>query len=111
MALFEKRDAKGVAELYTDDGMLLPPGSPTVQGREQIEKFWKTVMDSGVTKVTLETLEAEGFGDTAFERGKYALWNKEAKELAKGHYLVIWKRIAGKWKLHRDTWNSSAPEK
>jgi ketosteroid isomerase-like protein len=26
-----------------------------------------------------------------------------------GKYVVLWRREAGQWKLHRDIWNSSQP--
>jgi ketosteroid isomerase-like protein len=27
----------------------------------------------------------------------------------RGKYIVVWKDEGGKWKLHRDIWNSSLP--
>jgi ketosteroid isomerase-like protein len=26
---------------------------------------------------------------------------------SQGRYVVVWKRVDGRWLLHRDTWNSS----
>jgi ketosteroid isomerase-like protein len=54
-------------------------------------------------------VEVEGLGDTAIEIGELTLYGAEAQVLDKGKYMVIWKRQDGKWKLHRDIFNSSMP--
>ena len=47
-ATFGRGDAAGMADLYTDDGMLLPTGSDFVQGKQAIEAFWQGAMDMGI---------------------------------------------------------------
>ena len=39
-------DAAGVAALYTDDGVLHPPNSAPVNGRDAIEAFWAGVTEA-----------------------------------------------------------------
>jgi len=58
---------------------------------------------------TLETLELEGHGETVYEVGKYTLRGTAGELLDQGKYLVVWKREKGRWRLHRDIWNSSRP--
>jgi ketosteroid isomerase-like protein len=48
-------------------------------------------------------------GDDASEIGRYALVGNDGRELDAGKYIVLWKKGAGGWKLHRDMWNSNAP--
>jgi ketosteroid isomerase-like protein len=108
---FARGDAKAVSDMYTATAKLLPPNAPTVEGRAAIEVFWKGVIDSGITRVDLETTEVESFGDTALESGAATLYAKGDVLLDHGKYLVAWKRIEGGWKLHRDCWNSNDPAK
>ena len=107
VAAFARRDARGMAELYTANGQLLPTGSDFVTGTPAIQAFWQAVMGMGIKEATLETVELESHGDTAHEVGRYTLRGDGGQMLDEGKYIVIWKREGGQWKLHRDIWNSS----
>jgi uncharacterized protein (TIGR02246 family) len=107
MAAFNRRDAAGLADFYTENGQLLPTGSDFVTGRAAIQAFWQASMDRGRKTVRLEIVEAEGHGDTAIEIGKYTLSWEAGNVIDRGKYVVIWKQEGGQLKLHRDIWNSS----
>jgi uncharacterized protein (TIGR02246 family) len=107
MATFNRGDTAALADLYTENGQLLPAGSDSVTGKEAIQNFWQGVMDMGIRSVNLEPIEVEGHGDTAIDGGKYTLRGESGNVLDRGKYLVIWKQQAGQWKLHRDMWTSS----
>jgi uncharacterized protein (TIGR02246 family) len=109
METFGRADAEGMGKLYTSSGQLLPTNSDFITGTADIRKFWQAVMDMGIKTAKLETVEVEEHGDTAFEVGRYSLGGDGGNELDKGKYVVIWKKEAGKWKLHRDIWNTSMP--
>ena len=109
MEAFGRRDAAGLATLYTTTGQLLPPNSEVVAGREAIRTFWQGAMDLGLTQAQLDTVEVEGHGETAVEVGKYTLRAGGGQVADTGKYVVIWKTESGTWKLHRDIWNSSSP--
>ena len=47
-SIFGRGDAAGMADLYTDNGMLLPTGSDFVKGKQAIEAFWQGAMDMGI---------------------------------------------------------------
>ena len=107
MAAFNRWDAAGLADFYTENGQLLPTGSDFVTGKAAIQAFWQGAMDMGIKTARLETVEAEGHGDTAIEIGKYTLSGEAGNVMDRGKYVVIWKQEGGQWKLHRDIWNSS----
>ena len=108
-AALSRGDSAGLAALYTPNAQLFPTHSDIVSGTEAIQKFWQGVITSGVKGATLTTLDVDGQGDTAYEVGKYALKGEGDKVLDSGKYVVVWKREQGKWRLHRDIWNSSMP--
>ena len=110
-SLFEQQDAADIAELYTDGGMLLPPGSKTVTGRNAIREFWQGAMDMGIKKARLEIVEIERHDRTVVELGRYELSGAGGESLDNGKYIVIWRSEGGAWKLHRDMWNSSVAAK
>jgi ketosteroid isomerase-like protein len=110
---FRSVDARAVAELYTDDAILLPPNAGILKGKENVEVFWGGAMQMGVKDVVLSSVELLLMGDFVCEIGEYRLTiQPEGQEAMQdqGKYLVIWKlHIEGNWKLHIDIWNTSAP--
>ena len=106
---FAGGDASAMAAMYTENGQLLPSNSEFITGREQIASFWQQVMDMGITTLELQTLEVEGFGETASEVGRYKLGGDAGEILDQGKYVVVWKKEDGQWKLHRDIWNTNLP--
>jgi len=106
-AAFTAGDAAAVAAHYTPDATLLPPNGDFVSGQAAIQAFWQSVMGMGVAEAKLTTVEAEGFGDTAWEVGRYALYSATGDAIDEGKYIVIWKKTEAGWRLYRDIWNSS----
>lgn len=104
---FANADAAGIASLYTDDAVVLPPGSEIVQGRQNIQQFWQSVLDLGIKKVKLEILEVEQISDTIIEMGSASLLGEESQVLDKGKYIVIWKQQNGQLRIRRDIFNSN----
>ena len=74
ISAFHQGDAQRIAELYTSDAKLLPPGSPLVAGRSAIEDFWGDILQKGLSRLELKTLELEQLGHTAIEIGRAHLF-------------------------------------
>jgi ketosteroid isomerase-like protein len=106
---FSTGDSAALAAMYTPNAQLFPMHREIVSGIEAIQQFWQGVMASGVKGATLTTLEVDEQGDTAYEVGKYELRGEGNKVLDHGKYVVVWKRVQGQWRLHRDIWNSNLP--
>jgi ketosteroid isomerase-like protein len=70
-AAFAKGDAASVAQLYTVDGALLPPGAARVDGRAGIERYWKDAIDAGFKSIALQVEEVTDAGDLAVEVGRW----------------------------------------
>ncbi|MEN8161780.1 MAG: SgcJ/EcaC family oxidoreductase [Myxococcota bacterium] len=102
---FEDRDARALADLYTEDGRVIPPGGAPVDGRAAIAAFWAEQMKA-TARVRLETLDVEADGDLAAEHGVARLIAPDGSETAI-QYIVVWKRVGRRWHLHRDIWNAA----
>ena len=106
-------DAQAIAKLYTEDAILLPERGELVKGRQAIGEFWKTAMDGGVKSVTMTTLDVGGSGDLAHEVGTVLLTLQaegRPPATASAKFVVVWKREADGWKIHRDIWNDPPPD-
>ena len=105
-AAFNSQDAEALTDVYTSDGTLYPPNSDVVQGSQDIEAFWQAVFDAGISKGELETIAAQASGNMATEDGRFKLYVGD-QMVDHGKYIVIWHKVNGKWKYHRDIWSSS----
>ncbi len=69
-AAFEKAvnsgDVAGMTAPYTEDAILLPPDSPSVQGTENIQAFWQSMADMGAVELKITPQETNVLGDHAY---------------------------------------------
>ena len=107
-AAVAKKDVAAIVALYTDDAIVLPQGFEMVRGKEAIKGLFEGLLASGVSGITLTTLEVESFGDTANEVAQFELKGPDGKVVDKGKSLVVWKKVKGEWRMHRDIFNSSS---
>ena len=95
VAIFEEaasnKDAARIGNLYTEDATLLPPGSPMIKGRQNIQQFWISFFDAGASDGKLTTVEVNAMGDVAYEIGAFEA-NLPGAGKSHGKYVVIWKR-------------------
>ncbi len=100
-------DGAGIAALYADDAMLLPPGGEPVEGREAIQAFLQSAIDEAGVQTALKTRELESYGDVAIEVGSYVDTGADGAHVDHGKYMAWWKKVDGSWRLFREIWNSS----
>ena len=63
---FNKGDIEAACAAYADDARIMPPGSPTVQGRSAIQDFWsEATKQMGITGIALKTVDFEADGKMA----------------------------------------------
>ena len=107
----QPRNDKVSAAFYEDDAIMVPPNHPDIRGRAAIEAFLASFPP--FSDYRLETLEIEGQGDLAYERGTNSMTltppgGRPAEWRSK--YLVIYRRQAdGSWKVSREIFTPDAP--
>jgi uncharacterized protein (TIGR02246 family) len=105
-------DAKGVAALYADDAIEMPPNVPMIKGRAAIQQYYEKEFGSGTTmnSFTLTHLDTYAMGDRGYDVGTYrqSVTPKGMTTALNdtGKYTVILKRSAGTWQIASAIYNS-----
>lgn len=108
MSAVRTRDEESFVRLYSPDAVLLLPGQEPLEGEAGARAFFASFEARGVREVRLTSIEVEGVGDTAWERGSSEAVGGDGSVKGRGKYLVIWKRGPDGWQLHRDILNASS---
>jgi len=98
--LLSKKDAAGIASLFTSDGLLvmLAPQFAFKPGRDVIQKHYQGIIDAGATSITLELKNVELRGnDGVWAAGNYSVTVKD--KTIQGNWFRILKRENGNWKI------------
>jgi len=105
-----------VADLYTDDAVVLYPNQPAISGKSEIVDYFRSFFREYVQdSFTLTSAEIEIAGPWAFDRGTYR-WKRIPRNGGnpiedRGKYLIVLRRQAdGSWKVARDMDNSDRPQ-
>jgi uncharacterized protein (TIGR02246 family) len=110
--LIAARDVAGVVDLYAEDGMIMPPGSPAAQGAAGLNQVWGGLLGMPGMKlvITPEVITVAKAGDIAIDKGTYALTTggPEGETTDNGKYVVVWKKAGDEWKVAYDIFNSNA---
>ena len=101
-------DWAAVAATYTEDAVLMPPNSPIVEGRANIQAYFEGFPP--VRELTATNVEVLGQGDTVYVRGTYTMTiaaEDAEPTMDTGKYLEVRKKQPdGSWLLHRDMFSS-----
>ncbi len=105
---FNAGDGTAIGNLYTPNATVLPPGAEPQRGRAAVAGFWQGAIKSGLKNVTVNAVNVEAYGPAAREIGRFSFDapgpNGQTTKV-EGKYVVIWKKIGGKWLLDTDIWN------
>ena len=102
--LLGKKDAAGIASLFTSDGLLvmLAPQFAFNPGRDAIQKLYQSIIDGGATRITMELKNMELRGnDGVWAAGSYSVTVKD--KIIQGNWFRIFKRENGTWKIAMET--------
>jgi uncharacterized protein (TIGR02246 family) len=109
----DKGDAEGMASLYAEDALLMPPGVAAMTGRAAIRNFLAGevagMKSAGLAIKNGTVTGADVSGDTGWITGNYTVVDGSGAVVDSGNYMSVHKRTNGQWLYIRDTWNSDRP--
>lgn len=113
LELVRAKDAAGIAQMYTEDGAVMPPNAPIGRGRAAIQQTWAAMMRTPGFELTFtpEQIVVSGSRDMALDRGTYRLTAGPAgsQQRDTGKYVVVWRNVGGTWRAAADIFNSDLP--
>ena len=100
------KDLEKCVSFYAEDGERFATGSPLIGGAAALRKEWaKYLALPGSFDWTTSKVEVARSGDLAYETGVFVIKtpdkNQETKTI-NGKYVLVWKKVAGKWKVIAD---------
>ena len=102
---FNKPDASGVANIFREDGKLLPAGKPMITGTENIRAYWQAAFNAGVSRIEKTPIDITVSGDLAVETSSYVVTVKD-QQIA-GKDTLVWRRGPNNvWRIASDIWNN-----
>ena len=111
---YNAADTAGLAAVYANDAIRMPPNEPPVVGNEAITASFQAIFDQFTPGLKLSPEEVNVDGGLGFIRGTYEITltpRAEGETMQDdGKYVVIvQKQSDGSWKTYRAIWNSNNP--
>lgn len=107
VTLYNAGDAKGIAALFTKDGLFSPAAGILLHGRAEIAKTVAARISDGFNKETVSVLEEHRIGDVAWATGQYDIvgsGKNDGKHVA-GHFGAVYVLERGGWHIAQLTGN------
>ena len=107
---FNEGNAEAIAQLIDPNGIWMPPGQPSIVGKDSIVAHYSSYFERIKSKFELKPGDIQlcdgwAFISGAFSRADTPKTGGAAREVS-GHYLMILKKQPdGTWKIARDIWN------
>ena len=105
-------DVDGVAAIYAQHAVYLPPHHEAVHGRDAIREYLKAPINRGVSDLVFEVTYIKQQGPIAWDVGTYRMTipqNEGVEREDQGKYLTVWRRVGQKWLIAADAWSSDLP--
>ena len=115
-----KNDEEGVLSLFWQNAALYPNGRKAVKGIDEIRRVWFSPRDSihALSRYETELDEVYGNKRMAFAIGTTRIaWTSRSKDSSKTrrfsaerHFISIYEKRKGTWKILRRHWNGKLKE-
>ena len=107
MSVYDKAHHEGngslLAGLFMDDGVIIPPNKPKLQGRSSIDQFYSGV--NGGSQMNTGSVSIEVDQNMAYVNGETS-W-KTADQTRYLSFVNVLKMHNGKWRYKLLTWNTN----
>lgn len=98
-----------IAACYTEDAKIFPRNQDIISGKDDIQRYWAPREGYQTSHHKVTPSEIKIMGDEAYDYGYYEGTTKSpdgSERSWRGKYIIVWKKIAGEWKIYLDIWNS-----
>jgi uncharacterized protein (TIGR02246 family) len=113
---YQAKDLEKIVAHYTDDAVLIAPGTQPSIGKEAIHSALKEMLADNALSLIFQTerVDVAKSGDVAYTQGSYTLTVTDSatkKPISdKGSYVTVYKKQAdGSWKAVADIASSATP--
>lgn len=108
----KKLDA--VLALYTPDAVFLDASGSRIAGQKALRKFFASVLAQYSALPSLRSVDSSASGDLGYDWGDYSevvtpVANPAGAIQTHGTYLVILRRVSGRWLIATQMWTGSVP--
>ena len=98
-------DLEFLDNVFTEDARAYPPGSDKIATQADISAVnAQYVNEYGVAEFTEVSTNRYGGPDFVVDEGTYTMTYGPDNTSEAGHYINIWKRVDGDWKLFANMW-------
>ena len=109
-------DSVGIADLFTEDAVIMPAGEPTASGRAQVLASFGAFFRNYTSQARIEPIETHIAGDWAWARTRVSgtLTPRAGGapiELSAREIAILRRQSDGSWKVARLIGNSAPPER
>ena len=108
----ERGDVAAACDVYADCARLLAPSATRIEGRAEIEEYWRAGLDLGLSRVAFECRVLEKIAGV-LELGRYAVsmhGESAAPSVEHGSYLALHtKPDDGSWQRAVEVFNPDEP--
>jgi ketosteroid isomerase-like protein len=109
-----KPKLEAIVDFYAEDGAVAWPEQKERKGKTKVRAAWKEALNAykGLS-LTFTPTDIVISGDLAVDFGKVRFGQivKGKRVVENDKYLVVWKKVAGDWKVLYDAWNTNKPDK
>ncbi len=100
---FNAQDVQTIAAIYAEDAVLLPPGRPSIVGRQAIAQEYAQAFAQGARDMQFQTFDIRGFDQNAVEIGETVSFVGSQRVV--GRYMHLWEVVDGQILLTRDMYH------
>jgi ketosteroid isomerase-like protein len=104
-----------VDNFYAPDAIMMSPNMAALNGRDAVRGYWSQAASAGAIDLALTSSDVmQSCSDMAVESGRYDfnLTPKGGQAMHDtGKYIVVWKKMNGRWWAVRDIYNSDMAAK
>jgi uncharacterized protein (TIGR02246 family) len=111
---WQSKDLDAVLALYTNDAVFVNADGSRVTGKPALRKFFASVLAQYSAQPSLRSVNNASSGDLGYDWGDYTeIVTPVAKPKRPirtgGTYLVILRRVLGRWLIAEQMWTGSTP--